>query len=103
MFSFSYQLFEQGGQDVVQSLVTDGGMELLKGFGGGFSDLLQGVTQSLPHRGDQGLREDQHLRRERQQVKTEVATLKVYTPTLIRFHITSMVVSPRQIFHLVRQ
>lgn len=57
----SHQLFEQGRQDVVQGLVTDGGVELLKGFGCSLSYLLQGVTQSLPHRGDQGLREYQHL------------------------------------------
>lgn len=63
--SFPHQLFEQGRQDVVQRLVTDGRMKLLKGFGCSLSDLLQRVTESLPHRGDQRLREDEHL-----QIKT---------------------------------
>lgn len=56
-----HQLFEQRGQDVVQRLVADGGVELLKGLGRRLTDLLQGVAQSLPHCGHQGLGEDQHL------------------------------------------
>lgn len=56
-----HQLFEQRGQDVVQRLVADGGVQLLEGLGRRLADLLQGVAQSLPHRGHQGLGEDQHL------------------------------------------
>lgn len=59
--SLPHQLFEQGRQDVVQRLVTNGCVELLECFGCSLSDLLQRVTESLPHCGDQGLREDQHL------------------------------------------
>lgn len=72
--SLPHQLFEQGRQDVVQCLVTDGGVELLEGFGGGLSDLLQRIAESLPHRGDQGLGEDQHLQWKHQQVKSSVVT-----------------------------
>ena len=56
-----HQLFEQGGQDVVQRLVTDGSVELLEGFGCSLSDLLQRVTEGFSHCGDQRLREHKHL------------------------------------------
>lgn len=48
-----HQLFEQSGQDIVQRLMADGRVELLKGFGCSLSDLLQRVTESLPHCGDE--------------------------------------------------
>lgn len=51
----THQLPEQGRQNVIQGLVADGSVELLKGFGCSLSHLLQGVAQSLPHSGDQGL------------------------------------------------
>lgn len=57
----SHQLFEKCGQDVIQRLVTDGGVELLKGFGCSLPDFFQGVAESLSHSGNQGLREDEHL------------------------------------------
>lgn len=68
MSSLPHQLFEQGRQDVIQRLVTDGCMKLLEGFGCSLSDLLQRVTQSLPHCGDQGLGEDEHLQYQHRQV-----------------------------------
>lgn len=58
-----YQLFEQRGQYVIQRLVANGGVKLLKGFSRSLPDLLQGVAQSLSHCGDQGLGEDQNLQR----------------------------------------
>ncbi|KAF3850544.1 hypothetical protein F7725_012316 [Dissostichus mawsoni] len=42
-------LSQQRGQDVVQRLVTDGGVELLEGFSCSFSDFQQRITESLPH------------------------------------------------------
>lgn len=56
-----YQLLEQRGQDVIECLVTDGCVKLLKGFRCRFSDLLQRITQSLPYGGDQRLGEHQNL------------------------------------------
>lgn len=62
---FPHQLFQECGQDVIQRLVTDGGVELLKRLGCRLSNLLQRVTQGLPDSRNQGLREHQHLENKR--------------------------------------
>jgi len=74
--SLPHQLFEQSRQDVIQRLVADGCMKLLKGFGCSRSDLLQRVTKRLPHGGDQRLREDEHLQYKHRQVNDAVCRLK---------------------------
>ncbi|KAF3850534.1 hypothetical protein F7725_012306 [Dissostichus mawsoni] len=40
-------LSQQRGQDVVQRLVTDGGVELLEGFSCSFSDFQQRITEAF--------------------------------------------------------
>lgn len=54
-------MFEKHRQDVVEGLVTDGGVELLEGFGSRFTNLLQRITQGLTHGGNQRLGEHQNL------------------------------------------
>lgn len=55
------QLLQEERENVFQGLVANGGVQLLKGLGCRLSDLLQGVTQGLPCRGHEGLREKEHL------------------------------------------